>query len=445
MKKGVLIASCIFCGGLLAARPGTLGAPAPPAKATPDAASAWTPIGPSGGQVQGLAQNAKNPAEIYASFGSYPSQFFRSLNGGKTWTRSSTGQDSVDDIATDPKNANVVYALAGWRLLKSSNRGLSFPDVISFPGDFRSYNGRIAIHPANPKIIFIAGSFVTNTSTYTACPAVARSKDGGKTWTVAKFETTTSYGDLFDMAIHPKNPNVIYVCGYFSAGSIAKAVIYKSLNGGGSYKKICPDSVFNPGTYSQATALGLHPTDPNAAVVGYSHGVARTTNGGASWQKQSGPSYLYISAFATDKAKPGTYYGLGASNAEGYRGLWVSADGGKTWTNSSKGLYGPGEKLLVKGSAMIAGTWAGLFRSQNAGGLWTASHPGIRAACADSFAVAPSSPLTIYTEVANYAMFKTLNGGGSWAMCPYFYRCESILGFIVHPADPKKVFYLAGG
>jgi photosystem II stability/assembly factor-like uncharacterized protein len=303
----------------------------------------------------------------------------------------------------------------------------------------------MAVHPGNPKIIIIAGYFVTSSSSYAYCPAVARTTDGGKTWAVIKFEPTSQRGGIYDVAFHPRNPNVVMVCGEFEKGNTTKVGIYRSSNGGASYKNVTQDAVFNSGSFNRVYALAFHPTDPNVALVGHNGNVARTTNGGVSWQNQSSPGYILLSAFATDKAKPNTVYGLGGSNTEGYRGLWTSTDGGNNWTNSPNGIYSYGERLLVNGSAMIAGTWAGIFRTQNAGALWTASHAGIKATHPGCFAVAPSSPQTIFSEVANYAMFKTVNGGGAWTMCPYFYRCESILSFIVHPADPKKVFYLAGG
>lgn len=412
-----------------------------------DAASAWTPIGPFGGELRGLARNSKYPNELYASFGSYPAQVFRSTNGAKNWTRVITLQNNVSDIVTDPKNVAIVYAYTGYQILRSSDRGLTFPDSIACPSNFRGYSGRMATHPANSKIIIISGNFVTNSSSGDYCPAVARSINGGATWTVVKFEPTSRYGEIYDIGIHPKNPNIVYVCGQYCKGTVWKACVYRSTNNGGSYKNITRDAVFNPTTtYTpKAYAVALHPTDPNTAFVGHGGGVARTANGGGSWNNQSSPQSFSTSVLAVDKSKPSTIYGLGASSAEGSRGCWKSVDGGRNWTNYAGGIYGYGARLLLSGKTIIAGTWAGIFKSLNAGTLWTASHAGIRACRPDTFGVAPSSAQTIYTEIANYALFRTANGGGAWTMCPYFYRCESILGFVVHPSKPKTIIFLAGG
>ncbi len=441
MKRIVLVAIIVLCCALL------FGGRETPADRAPGGASAWTAIGPYGGEVRGLARNPKYPSEIYASAAVYPSQFFKSSNNGLTWTRTLILQNSINDIVTDPKNANVVFAYSSYAILKSSDRGVTFPDSIACPFGFQAYSGRMAIHPSNSKIFFITGHFVTNFSTWAYCPAVAKSANGGQTWTIVKLEPTAQYGDILDIGIHPKNPNIIYLCGNYTKAGKGKVGIFKSTNGGGSYKNITKDAVFNPGTVinPRADGLVLHPIDPNSVFVAYSNGVARTTNGGGSWQNQASPFYLNVSALAVDKAKPGTLYGLGSGNEENDRGCWKSVDGGKTWTHYGNGIYGYGTRLLVNGNTIIGGTWAGIFKSQNAGILWKASHTGIRASRPDSFGVAPSSAQTIYTEVANYALFKTANGGGAWTKCPDFYRCESILGFVVHPSNPKTVFFLAGG
>jgi len=457
MRKLILAVFIIFCCVLLFGGRVRQEGPLPdraiggarPLGDTPDGASAWTAIGPYGGQINGLARNPKYTNELYAAASSYPSQFFKSMNNGLTWMRTWICDSGISDIVTDPKNANIVYAYANYNIYKSPDRGATFPEKIPPPNNFQTYSGRMAIHPTNSKIIYITGNFITNSAAWNYCPAVAKSVNGGQTWTLVKLNPTVQYGDLFDIGIHPKKPNIIYLCGTITQGNQTKAQVYKSTNNGGSYKNITKDAVFNAGggTYFRPYALALHPTDANTAFVAHTNGIARTTNGGSSWQNQSSPApgYFYAAALAVDKSKPSTLYALSINNLDQNRGCWKSSDGGKTWKHYGNGIYGWGTRLLVSGNTIIGGTWAGIFKSQNAGVLWKASHTGIRASRPDSFGVAPSSAQTIYTEVANYALFKTANGGGAWTKCPDFYRCESILGFIVHPSNPKSVFFLAGG
>lgn len=410
-----------------------------------DAASTWTPIGPYGGYVQALARNWKYPNEIYAAVGNEPAQIFVSTNGAKKWARTVIIQDGVADIVVDPKNANVVYAYSKEKILRSLDRGATFPETLSLPADFRGFVGRMAIHPTNSEIIFLAGSLMTNTSAYTFCPAVAKSGDDGKTWTVTKFEPTSKYGHVYDMGIHPKNPNVIYICAGIEKPHLKKIAIYRSSNGGGSYKNITKNALFNSIPNPYIDALALHPTDPNTLYVAHTNGIARTENGGGSWQNQTSPSDFEVGALALDSAHPSTLYGLGASDESGARGCWKSVDGGKTWTNYCSGIYGWGSRLLVSGNTIIAGTQAGIFKSQNAGVRWTTSQAGIRASRPHSFAVSSSSPSTIYAGVERYGLFKTANGGSSWNKCPDFYLSGSIEGLLVHASNPKKIFFLTVG
>ena len=444
MKKGVLIASCIFCGGLLAARPGTLGAPAPPAKKMP-AGSAWTPIGPCGGYVHGLARNGAFPNELYVSVGSDPAQIFKSTNGADTWVLSVMIQDNIIDVAADPGNADVVYAYGQTKLYRSSDRGATFPVELPLPDGFRGFEGRIAFLPSNSGTLFLSGSYMTNPAAWTFCPAVAKTEDGGATWTVIKFEPTATVGHVFDIGIAPANPDIVYLCTRIEKPHLTKVSVYRSSSGGASYANITSNAVFNAESMNYVDALAVHPADPNTVWVAHTTGVARTTNGGKSWRNQTTPGRFELAALAPDPADPATLYGLGASDEIGARGCWKSTDAGATWTNYDSGIYGWGARLLVRGGTIVAGTQAGLFKSRNAGFRWTPVHSGIRASRAWSFAVAASSPATIYAGVERYGLFRTTNGGGSWTKSPDFYLSGGIRGLLVHPSNPSSLFFLTVG
>jgi photosystem II stability/assembly factor-like uncharacterized protein len=447
MKKTLLIALGLFCGALLLGGPGTPATGASGAVKAPGKSgeSAWTPIGPYGGYVHGLARNAKFPNEIYVSVGDDPSQIYRSTNGGDAWARTIVIQDAVIDVAADPGNADVVYAYAKQTLYRSSDRGATFPEAIPLPDGFRGFEGRMAILPSNVKTIFLAGSFMTSHSVWTFCPAVAKTEDGGQTWTVTKFEPTATFGHAFDIGIPAANPDVVYLCTRIEKPHLTKVSVYRSSNGGTSYANVTDNAVFNAQSTNYVDALAVHPTDPNTAWVAHTTGVARTTDGGKSWRNQSTPAGFELAALAPDAARPRTLYGLGASAETGARGCWKSTDAGATWTNYDDGIYGWGARILVRGSAIIAGTEAGLFKSRDAGVRWTPVHAGIRAGRSWSFAVSSLAPSTIYAGVDTYGLFRTTNGGGAWNKCPDFFLSGSVQGLLVHPADPKTVFFLAVG
>src|SRR5690349_12245020 len=75
------------------------------------AAPRWTPLGPpDGASVPALAFDPKNPNIAYASV--QGGGVFKSLDGGRTWSLSSTGLYGpfVNALAVDPVDPERVYA-----------------------------------------------------------------------------------------------------------------------------------------------------------------------------------------------------------------------------------------------------------------------------------------------------------------------------------------------
>src|SRR5690606_27697368 len=66
--------------------------------------------------------------------------------------------------------------------------------------------GRIAVHPTNPNIVFVAA--LGQTWGYNPERGLYKTTDGGQTWTMAKF--VSDRAGFVDVAFDPKNPNVIW-------------------------------------------------------------------------------------------------------------------------------------------------------------------------------------------------------------------------------------------
>ena len=418
-----------------------------PAAAVRERAGTWTAIGPYGGEIHGLARNPKSAKELYVVASGYPGQVFRSTNNGGSWTRTALLTDYLNDIVLDPLNPNTVYVLGGWEFFKSGDRGATFSEV-KFPEGFHAGEGRLAVKATNPKILIAAGTHATSSGAYRTCMAIAKSANGGKTWVVQKFEASSNSGCVRDVAFSPRNPEIVFLCGYFGkAGSSSVPRVFVSTNGGQTWKNVTSAAVFNPmNSGSLLYGLALDPKDANKAYVAHALGLARTSDAGSSWRAQVSPSAsLPFNTVAVDTSNSSILYAgsLGSSRTTG-NGCYKSTDGGKTWKHLSGSYYGYILRILARGPRVHTATSAGIFQSANSGISWKTSHAGIKATDVPAFGVAPSAPLNIYAAANAYGIFKTGDGGASWTQGPDFNLCDQVICIAVHPTNSKTVYVLAG-
>lgn len=189
----------------------------------------------------------------------------------------------------------------------------------------------------------------------TASGGVWKTVNEGTTWVpIFENEVTTSIGDI---AIDPKNPEVIWVgtgeANIFRS-SHAGCGIYKSTNGGKTWTNM---GLENTNTIAR---IVIHPKDPNIVYVAAGghewttnpdRGVYKTTDGGKSWTQ-----VLYVDEMTAandlvmDMGDPNTLY---ASTWQRIRekwndpralpdytnsGIWKTTNGGKSWEPINNGL-----------------------------------------------------------------------------------------------------------
>ncbi len=434
MKKAVVIILAVLCAVFLFGR-----GSAPIER--PDRAGSWTPVGPYGGDIRGLARNPKSAAELYAASSSWPSQVWRSTNSGASWTRQSIVSQAIYDLAVDPKTPSTIYVLSYGYLHKSTDKGKNFT-VRAFPAGFTGWYGRIAVHPANPQIIMIAGSYRYDNVNYKSDIAVAKTTNGGASWTVKRFPNSADSGYGYDVVFAKANPNYIYLCGYDYKNSVDTGRAYVSKNGGSTWTSVGGAAIFD-GTYPACNAIYVDAHDPKKAWVAHNNGIARTTNAGGSWKAQQTPGITYVYSITADSANSKILYAGG--ELDYVYSVLKSTDGGITWKAYSDGIHGESRIILAAGSNVHLASQVGIFLSKNGGSTWNPSHAGIRGSNIAALGVSPSSPSTIYAGITGYALFKTANGGSAWTTCGTFVGSTLVASIVVHPTNPNTIYVKPSG
>jgi len=423
------------------------GTPGPQPSAEPDPAQAapvWQAVGPYGGWIGSLVKNPKNPRELFALVSSSPSQIFKSSNAGSSWKRIGLVRASLGDLAVHPSNPNVLYSISNTSVFKSSDQGRTFKELPQPYPKLARLDGNISIDPRKPDTIRISGSYRYGDNLNKRCLAVFVSKNGGLSWTVHKFEAEAKPDYTFDprVAASPVRSGLVFFSGSYRSGSRLSIRVLKSVNGGTTWTDVT-------GSISQSPHdLLLHPKDPDRIFIATDRSVYRSSDGGKSWAKQLSPNSMPAGVLGMDSTDPRVLYSGGGIFALGAPVfIYKSVDGGVKWTRSKPdtGLAGDCARIVEGAGSVYFASSVGIFKSADGGNTWKPGHAGIAASTVPAFALAPTSPKTIYAEISSYACFKTVNAGGSWIKLGNFAGCGQVLKIISHPSIADTVYLLKGG
>ena len=306
----------------------------------------WRSIGPSrGGRVTAVAGVVGQPLVYY--FGGTGGGLWKTENAGITWAPVSDAAfkaGSVGAVTVAPSDPNIIYVgmgeaclrsnlSAGDGVYKSTDAGRTWTHLGL---DDSSQIGRIAVHPRNPDIVYVAAvghPYGPNTER-----GLFRSKDGGKTWEKVLYVNEKT--GAVDISMDPSNPQVIYAStwqvlrtawGIDSGGP--GSGLYKTTDGGDHWTLLT-----NGLPASEKGKIGVSVSAANPSVVyavvpaGTDHeegGVYRSDDAGANWRMMSNPpevrlrDYYYGHIFADTKNVDTVY----AFRKE----FLKSIDGGRTW------------------------------------------------------------------------------------------------------------------
>jgi len=276
----------------------------------------------------------------------------------------------VAGVAGDPNTCYAAAASGG--VWKSSDGGFVWKPI--FDEQPISSIGSIAVAPSDPNLIYVGSGEANIRGNVAAGNGIYRSIDAGKTWT----HVWTQEGQIGTIVVHPRRAEVAYAAVLGKAfGPNPERGVYRTMDGGKSWVQ-----VLKKDADTGASDVALDPTNPNIVFAGL-------------WQARRSPWNL-------QSGGPGS-------------GLYVSRDGGDTWT-----LLDGKEK----GEGLPGGPWGKV-----------------------GVAVAPSDARRVYAiiEAEQGGLFRSEDGGDTWERAsasrlirqrPWYYSTLA-----VHPANPNELWF----
>ena len=246
--------------------------------------------------IGSIAFAPSNPQIVYAGSGDAVNRAYfgagvlKSTDGGQTWVRISDSTlrtfGVVRQVAVDPTNPDTVYAVQYNRIDTNTNQTFA-------SGFFRSTNGGVtwtrtlaglfrnmAIEPGQPQTLYLAARRVDPANAATP-PGIYRSTNGGQNWDsvyAAPFQSTSD----IRVAVTPADAQKVYVYEGGRNGGPLQLRVEVSNDGGGTWSNRGTRNDIDPGQFNYNTYIFVSPADANTIYVG-SRDTFKSTNGGQSF------------------------------------------------------------------------------------------------------------------------------------------------------------------
>src|SRR5439155_14129354 len=152
--------------------------------------------------------------------------FYRSTNGGATWTQNITGLPTTNlnivAMAVDQTNSSLVYiGIRRGGIFKTGYRGDHWTNIVADLPAEDPYS--VAASPLDPSTVYVGMG--TN--------GICKSTDGGGHWTESLTGVLTNgvapWNLILSLVVHPANDNIVSDGDWYSG-------VYQTTNGGTSWQ-----------------------------------------------------------------------------------------------------------------------------------------------------------------------------------------------------------------
>lgn len=312
-----------------------------------------------------------------------------------TWRNIGPEGNRFSAVVSIPGNTRIYYAgAASGGIYKTTDGGVHWSAI--FDAQPVQSIGSLAVAESDPNIVWAGTGEGKIRSHISVGQGIYKSTDAGASWKLMGLEKT---GRIPRTIIHPTNPDIVFVCALgHSYGDQPERGVFRTMDGGVSWTQ-----VLFVDQKTGCSDLAINPANPRELFAGMWQFEIRT------WGRRSGG--------------PGS-------------GLFISRDGGTTWTRQvGNGLpASPVGKVAVAVArsnpqrvfaAIETGDgipWEGqptgtgqLWRSEDGGRRWALINRDRnvmgRAHYYSRFAVSPSDEDELYFLTASYS--KSIDGGAT--------------------------------
>jgi photosystem II stability/assembly factor-like uncharacterized protein len=321
---------------------------------------------------------------------------------------------------------------------------------------------------------------------------IYKSTDGGHTWVRKDTGVAGDVGISFrGFTVDPRSSDIVYAAA--EVGSVAwageqrtgkafdltKGVVYKTTDGGEHWGAIWSGD-------NLARYIWIDPTDPDilyvstgifdreaansdtAAGIAGGVGVLKSTDGGRNWRElnqANGLGNLYVGSLFMHPTNPKIL--LAGTGNDAYRagsGVYLTTDGGETWTLTQSGGPPPitrddfsvqpitsVEFSVSSPNVAYAGAPDAVYRSSDGGMTWRRysdrspmwGPPGVRAGFPIDFEVDRHDPMRIFANNYGGGNVLSTDGGQTWQDASRGYTGAQMMSVAVDPTNSSVVY--AGG
>ncbi|MDD5264004.1 MAG: hypothetical protein PHU43_04115 [Candidatus Bipolaricaulis sp.] len=399
--------------------------------------------GPLGGLGYDVRMRPDNPDVMYVT--DAWSGVHVSTDGGKTWAPANTGITTrtgpsgdaipVFSLTIDPSDPDVIWCGTQnkrgiWKSMDAGStwaekdKGVVEDEGISFRG--------FCVDPTDSRIVYAAAEI----SSYAwrsdrearlgrqfdlVKGAVYKTTDGGEHWTaIWRGDNLARY-----VLLDPRNSNVLYVSTGIFDREAANADPVKKRPGG--------------------------------------VGILKSEDGGRTWRvlgEARGLRNLYIGSLFMHPQNPDILLaGVGNNGYDEARsgkfGVYLSSDGGESWTQTLSTRDGPITSVEFSSadpSIAYAGSDSRVFRSRDGGRSWErmcGGEPsfrwgpdGVRAWHPIDFQVDPRDPKRLFANNYTGGLFLTVDGGATWSSASYGYTGAQLQDITLDASAPQLPYVI---